>query len=121
MNWYTIAQIVQPEMAEPHPEWAYHGTDVSLKRTIARSGLVSQGDGIWFTGTIAEAESYAREGLMVRFPWPKTYEKRIRHVNAYTTTETIPPQQIYFRKDQWTTEAETNNWIPIYKKIPMAA
>jgi hypothetical protein len=103
------------ETTPPRRKWAFHGTDINHLAAIAQQGLQPSNGELWFTATAEEAATYAKEGLLLRFPCPQTSESRIRHVRAFTTAESVPACLVRYAVDQWAQDDNDADWVPISK------
>ena len=87
MNWYKKSQIL----------YGYHGTDPTKIQDIKKNGLKIQS---FFSSNEDDISPYA-DGIWLRFPFPKNYEKRIGRGDYYTSNEIILPETIEIKTNIW--------------------
>lgn len=84
----------------------YHGTSIELLEKITKEGLSPTGGELFFSPNEDDITPYS-DGLILRFPFPSTFQERVGRGDYYTTTETIPPNKIEYKISTW------GDFIPI--------
>lgn len=99
-NWYKNSQ-----------RWAFHGTSLENLKNIIRNGLLpnteENGTQLFFSDVEDDAYTYS-DGLMLKFPFPAIFRKKISGKGSYFTTQSaIPKDQIFYKVNYW------DNWKPV--------